>query len=99
MGVKDKHVPSSSKHEPAGQQQKTPYEPCASTSKRGTPPGEDPHDLRRYTKEQQYGFADALNEIRSGEKTGHWIWYTIPTPPYIVDGIERGSHQNKKYAL
>jgi uncharacterized protein (DUF1810 family) len=24
------------------------------------------------------GYADALTEIRSGAKTGHWIWYVFP---------------------
>ena len=24
------------------------------------------------------GYADALAEIRSGAKTGHWIWYVFP---------------------
>lgn len=27
------------------------------------------------------------------------MWYTIPTPPHIVNGIEKGSPNNKKYAL
>jgi uncharacterized protein (DUF1810 family) len=27
------------------------------------------------------------------------MWYVIPTPPYIVDGIERGSDRNRRYAL
>jgi uncharacterized protein (DUF1810 family) len=27
------------------------------------------------------------------------MWYTIPTPPHIVNGIEKGSPNNRKYAL
>ena len=44
-------------------------------------------------------YETALSEINSGKKEGHWIWYLIPTPPYIVDGIEKGSDENKEYAL
>jgi len=26
------------------------------------------------------------------------MWYIIPTPPYVVDGVERGSGRNRHYA-
>lgn len=35
----------------------------------------------------------------SGRKESCWMWYIIPTPPFIVNGIERGSERNKHYAL
>ena len=44
-------------------------------------------------------YETALNEINNGKKISHWIWYLIPTPPYIFKGIEKGSDENKKYAL
>ena len=60
----------------------------------------DPHDLiSRYVKHQKIDFNQAFAEIRAGEKHGHWIWWIILTPPFIVKGVERGSHTNQKYAL
>jgi uncharacterized protein (DUF1810 family) len=44
-------------------------------------------------------YETALNEINNGKKISHWIWYLIPTPPYIFKGVEKGSDENKKYAL
>jgi uncharacterized protein (DUF1810 family) len=38
-------------------------------------------DLRRFKDAQDSphsGFAEALDEIRAGRKTGHWIWYVFP---------------------
>ena len=38
-------------------------------------------DLDRFHQAQDSagdGFADALRELRSGRKTGHWIWYIFP---------------------
>lgn len=37
--------------------------------------------LSRFLKAQEaeyYTYSDALNEIRAGRKTGHWIWYVFP---------------------
>ena len=37
--------------------------------------------LQRYKRTQDdrhAGFAAALSELRSGRKTGHWIWYVFP---------------------
>ena len=27
------------------------------------------------------------------------MWFMIPTPPYLVDGVERGSARNRRFAL
>jgi uncharacterized protein (DUF1810 family) len=59
----------------------------------------DPHNLRRYTSEQKYCFSRALREIKNGEKQSCWMWYVLPTAPWIVNGIERGSWTNQRYAL
>jgi len=59
----------------------------------------DPHNLRRYSDGQKTCFDEALGEIQAGSKRGHWIWYMIPTPPFVVDGVEKGSPQNVEYAL
>lgn len=32
-------------------------------------------------------------------KRSCWSWYIFPTAPYVVNGIERGSWTNKRYAL
>jgi len=36
------------------------------------------HDLDRFLVEQQHVYEDALEELRRGSKTGHWIWYIFP---------------------
>merc|ERR1712050_610492 len=32
-------------------------------------------------------------------KRSCWSWYIFPTAPYVVDGAERGSGTNRRYAL
>lgn len=44
-------------------------------------------------------YNNALAEINSGGKKSHWIWYLIPTPPYIVNGKEKVTSENKNFAL
>lgn len=34
--------------------------------------------LSRFLEAQQYSYDVALNEIRSGKKTSHWMWYIFP---------------------
>eukprot|EP00913_Durusdinium_trenchii_P004611 g4280.t1 len=41
----------------------------------------------------------ALHEIHQGRKSSCWMWFVIPTPPHIVNGVERGSSMNRKFAL
>ena len=36
------------------------------------------YDLERFIKAQKRDFPEALEEIRSGQKTSHWIWYIFP---------------------
>jgi len=55
--------------------------------------------IERFIVTHQQHYTDALQEIRSGKKRSCWSWYIIPTPPWIVDGEERGSFMNRKYAL
>ena len=59
----------------------------------------DPHNLRRFTSQQTHCFARALTEIEAGRKASCWWWYVFPTAPWIVDGTERGSGTNRRYAL
>ena len=61
---------------------------------------EDPYSLRdRFVENQRLDFRSALVEIRQGQKRGHWLWFILPTAPYIVDGIEKGSRNNRFFAL
>ena len=34
--------------------------------------------LNRYLEAQQYSYAQALSEIKSGFKRSHWMWYIFP---------------------
>ena len=61
-------------------------------------------DLRRFTEAQEdpdAGFRAALEELRSGRKRGHWIWYVFPqlrglgsssqSEFYGVDGLDQAT--------
>jgi uncharacterized protein (DUF1810 family) len=61
---------------------------------------DDPHDLHsRFIQKQEVYFTRALMEIRQGQKQSHWLWYVLPTAPYIVEGQEQGSEMNRSFAL
>lgn len=36
------------------------------------------NDLERFLKAQEKDYDIALNEVRSGRKKSHWIWYIFP---------------------
>ena len=36
------------------------------------------YDLTRFIKAQELNYQQALEEIRSGKKQSHWIWYIFP---------------------
>lgn len=38
----------------------------------------NPSDLGRFVDAQATTFDSACSELRSGRKTGHWIWYIFP---------------------
>lgn len=40
--------------------------------------GSDPHDLGRFVVAQSQNYAQAVDEIRRGEKRTHWMWYVFP---------------------
>eukprot|EP00913_Durusdinium_trenchii_P003237 g2993.t2 len=46
--------------------------------------------LRRFTVPQKSTYARPRRTQ---------MWFMIPTPPYLVDGIERGSARNRRFAL
>ena len=61
---------------------------------------DDPHNLHeRFIQNQKISFISALAEIREGQKKGCWLWFIFPTAPYIVNGVERGSSMNQRFAL
>jgi uncharacterized protein (DUF1810 family) len=35
-------------------------------------------DLERFIVEQERAYRGALEELRAGRKTGHWIWFVFP---------------------
>jgi uncharacterized protein (DUF1810 family) len=35
-------------------------------------------DLGRFLDEQEHTYDGALEELRRGRKTGHWIWFIFP---------------------
>jgi uncharacterized protein (DUF1810 family) len=37
-----------------------------------------PYDLDRFLVAQQHVYDGALDELRRGHKTGHWIWFIFP---------------------
>ena len=39
---------------------------------------DDPHRLQRFVDAQADAFADALDQIRAGRKTSHWMWFIFP---------------------
>lgn len=60
----------------------------------------DPYDLvERFVVNQEDYFLQALAEIKQGRKRTHWLWFMLPTPPYIVNGKECGSETNRYFVL
>lgn len=60
----------------------------------------DPFDLRhKFCNYHQTLFSEALREIRAGQKRTCWSWWIFPVPPFVVDGVERGSEASQRYAL
>lgn len=48
---------------------------------------EDPYGLSRFTAAQQGIYENALEELRSGRKRSHWIWFIFPQ----IAGLGRSS--------
>jgi uncharacterized protein (DUF1810 family) len=60
---------------------------------------EDPHDLQRFVDAQngdteRVTVAEAEDDLRSGQKTKHWIWYIFPQ----VAGLGK-SRKSQRYAI
>ncbi|MFO1408116.1 MAG: DUF1810 domain-containing protein [Steroidobacteraceae bacterium] len=39
---------------------------------------DDPYDLRRFVEAQRGVLDGALDQIRAGHKTSHWMWFVFP---------------------
>lgn len=61
----------------------------------------DPFNIECFAEAQKENgtFHRALGEIQSGRKSSCWMWFVIPSPPYVKNNIERGSSMNRKYAI
>merc|ERR1712151_1328914 len=77
----------------------TPEFPSLAPRESLAPSSCDPFALRRFTTEQKTWQARAMTELRHGAKTSCWMWYIMPTPPHIVNGIEKGSSNNVRNAI
>ncbi|MGI5241507.1 DUF1810 domain-containing protein [Dactylosporangium sp. CA-139066] len=55
---------------------------------------EDPYQLSRFVEAQEHAYADALDELRRGRKTSHWMWFVFPQ----VAGLGR-SATAQRYAI
>ena len=60
----------------------------------GTPASKQ-YDLERFVTAQEIAYTIALEEIRSGRKKSHWIWYIFPQQKGKKD--ELGHSKNSKY--
>jgi uncharacterized protein (DUF1810 family) len=54
----------------------------------------DPYDLQRFADAQQGSYERALEELRAGRKTGHWMWFVFPQ----IAGLGR-SPMAQRYAI
>lgn len=54
----------------------------------------DPHNLKRFVEAQNPVYDRVCAELRSGQKTGHWMWFIFPQ----LRGLGR-SHLAEKYGI
>lgn len=52
---------------------------------------DDPYNLQRFVEAQTPVFRQVCEELRSGRKTGHWIWFIFPQ----IRGL--GSSETSQY--
>ena len=55
---------------------------------------EDPHDLRRFVEAQEPVIDQVKQELRSGRKRSHWMWFVFPQ----VAGLG-SSRKAKRFAI
>ncbi|SFT09088.1 DUF1810 domain-containing protein [Halostagnicola kamekurae] len=55
---------------------------------------EDPYNLHRFVEAQDSVIEDVKEELRSGHKRTHWMWYVFPQ----IEGLGR-SQMAQRYAI
>ena len=55
--------------------------------------------LSRFLIKQQEDHRKAVKELQNGRKCSCWSWWIFPTPPWIVNGVRKGSATNWEYEL
>lgn len=55
---------------------------------------DDPFNLQRFVDAQNPVYAQVCSELRSGQKSGHWMWFIFPQ----IKGLGR-SHLAEKFAI
>lgn len=51
---------------------------------------DDKYNLDRFVEAQRYSFDAALQELRNGRKTSHWMWFIFPQ----LKGLGRSYNSN-----
>ena len=54
----------------------------------------DKFNLNRFIKAQEETYSSAMDEIKSGSKYGHWMWFIFPQ----VEGLG-STEMTKKYSI
>ena len=52
------------------------------------------YDLQRFVEAQEHAYDSVLNELRVGQKRGHWMWYIFPQ----IRGLGKTA-MSQKYAI
>ncbi|WP_142860717.1 DUF1810 domain-containing protein [Salinigranum halophilum] len=55
---------------------------------------DDPHNLQRFVETQESVIEEVKEELRSGRKRTHWMWYVFPQ----MEGLGR-SQMAQRYAI
>lgn len=54
----------------------------------------DPFNLSRFVEAQNHVFDQVMSELRSGQKSSHWMWFIFPQ----IDGLAF-SEMSQRYAI
>ena len=60
---------------------------------------ENEYNLQRFVDAQETEYATALNEIRSGGKRSHWIWYIFLLRKYVYLVDYYNSYSRETYDI
>jgi len=54
----------------------------------------DQYNLARFIEAQEYGYEAALQQVKQGSKTGHWMWFIFPQ----IEGLGK-SETSRLFAI